>query len=383
MKTKIIAFVGVLLAIFLALAGGITSAFAAGGDDTPVIALATGINPTGPTQEQGAVGNSDAVKIADEAGRIGAHVLLTTSTADQTPTTAYNTKVTGAGPNDLIRKTHLKKAQRDLVDAVTTAQRSAPAHGRVDVLSSIRHLADSLHALPYHPPTSQVVLWGSAWQNTSELRLGDPITLGDSKATVDAIAQQGLLPKCAGWRVHLVGAAQTPDGPLDAQREVQLREFYRQLLARCGGRLVEWSPDRLISFPGSSTEVDQSSWSKKHQVMVALPSDVLFDSDHATLRPTAKKALDSIVTTLTRTYPAATADIDGYTASTPGGNPHTALQLSWARARAVTHYFQAHGINPTRLKTAGHGSQGPVASNQTEKGRQANRRVQVVINTVR
>ncbi|MFF4490507.1 OmpA family protein [Streptomyces sp. NPDC001544] len=381
MKAKILTLLGALMALLLALTSHTATAASTsrsaddGSNDTPVIGLVIGTNPTSHDAEWEKQQTADASTIAEEAGHSGAHVILNELTGSQAQTTMFNQQVAGDGPNELIKTTHRKKVQRDLKDAIISAQRAAPTRGRVDVLSSIRHLADNLHALPYHPRTTEIVLFGSGLQDTPPLQLTDPITLGDTTTTLDTLERQGMITECRGWNVHMVGATQTPDGPLDSLREVQLREMFRQLFHRCGGHLVEWSSDRLISFPGASTEVAPADWAKKHQVIVPLRAGVLFDGDRATLRTTARRDLDKAVATLTRTYPTAAVEVAGYAATVPGGSADKALALSWARARAVSQYLQSHGVSSSRLKTIGRGLQDPVASNSTEEGRQANRRV--------
>ncbi|MEU6071369.1 OmpA family protein [Streptomyces sp. NPDC047082] len=387
MKAKILTIVGTLLALLLALTGHAATAVSPpqsageGSDDTPVIGLVTGTNPTGHTAAWAKQQTTDASTIAEEAGRDGAHVVLNGLTSGQAQTTMFNQQVTGAGPNELIKTTHRKKVQRELKDAIISAQQAAPTRGRVDVLTSIRHLADNLHALPHHPRTTEIVLFGSGLQDTPPLQLTDPVTLGDTRTTLYTLERQGMIANCRGWNVHMVAATQTPDGPLDSLREVQLREMFRQLFHRCGGRLVEWSSDRLISFPGAGTEVAPADWVKKRQVIVPIRADVLFDGDRATLRTTARRDLDKAVAILTRTYPTATVEVAGYAATVPGGSADKALALSWARARAVSQYFSSHGVSPSRLKTIGRGLQDPVASNGTEEGRQANRRVVITCTT--
>jgi outer membrane protein OmpA-like peptidoglycan-associated protein len=54
-------------------------------------------------------------------------------------------------------------------------------------------------------------------------------------------------------------------------------------------------------------------------------------------------------------------------------------ELSDARANAVMSWLVSRGIDKSRLVARGYGSTRPVASNQTEEGRQQNRRVQLVI----
>jgi OmpA family len=155
-----------------------------------------------------------------------------------------------------------------------------------------------------------------------------------------------MIPDCRGRNVHMISAAQTPHGPLDSLREVQLRELFRQLFHRCGGRLLEWSSDRLISFPPAGTEVAPTGWVKKRQVIVPLRAGALLDGDSATLRPTPRRDLDKATGILTRTYPTATVEVAGYAATVPGGSADKALALSWARAQVVTQYFQSHGVRP-------------------------------------
>ncbi|MFF1306050.1 OmpA family protein [Streptomyces sp. NPDC058307] len=369
MKAKIITLVGVLLTMLLTLTSQPATAAAsadASGDETSVIGLVTGTASHANT--------ADAKMIAEDAGRSGAHVVLKNVTAGRAPATAFNKQVVGHGPNQLLKEIQRKKLQRELVRAVLSSQRNAPT-GRVDVLSGIRDLSDSLHALPHRPPITDVVLFGSGLQDTPPLKLTDPVALADPETTLSAVARQGMISECKGWRVHMVGAARTPTGALDSLREVQLRELFRQMFSRCGGRLVEWSSDSLLSLPGSGTEIARARWVKKHQVMVPLPAGVLFAGDSTVLRSTAQRDLARITTVLTRTYPAATAEVAGYAASVPGGSADKARDLSLARARAVSRYLQTQGVSPSRLKAVGRGISGAVASNRTEEGRRANRRV--------
>ncbi|MHB1277271.1 MAG: DUF5723 family protein [Bacteroidia bacterium] len=66
--------------------------------------------------------------------------------------------------------------------------------------------------------------------------------------------------------------------------------------------------------------------------------------------------------------------IAGHTDNT--GNPKKNEELSLARANAVRDYLATKGINPTRVKTEGFGSNRPVDTNDSPEGRQKNRRVE-------
>jgi outer membrane protein OmpA-like peptidoglycan-associated protein len=54
--------------------------------------------------------------------------------------------------------------------------------------------------------------------------------------------------------------------------------------------------------------------------------------------------------------------------------------LSEARAAAVANYLSTKNILSTRISFSGHGSEMPIASNDTNEGKQQNRRVEFTIN---
>lgn len=61
------------------------------------------------------------------------------------------------------------------------------------------------------------------------------------------------------------------------------------------------------------------------------------------------------------------------------GSEEVNMRISEQRARAVFNYLKAKGIKPSRMIAKGLGQSEPFASNDTEEGRQANRRVEVKI----
>lgn len=111
-------------------------------------------------------------------------------------------------------------------------------------------------------------------------------------------------------------------------------------------------------------------------LVVNLSSNILFSSGKATLKKEATSSLDETVQLL-KAYPANKVLIEGYTDAT--GQKAKNLQLSYDRAKAVYSYFVHKGIPAERLNAVGYGSDNPVASNKTAKGRAKNRRVKVII----
>ncbi len=135
----------------------------------------------------------------------------------------------------------------------------------------------------------------------------------------------------------------------------------------------------LTAFPTSRGEVAPATWTTTGTLIVPLPATVLFEPDLAVFRPGAREGLDQLVVLLTRTYPTATAEVAGYTATVDGGTQAGATALSQARAQAVTGYLTAHGVAGSRLSAVGRGDHDPVATNATEAGRALNRRVVVTL----
>ena len=114
-------------------------------------------------------------------------------------------------------------------------------------------------------------------------------------------------------------------------------------------------------------------------IAVDISTDILFDSGVARLSPAAGQALQRLAAALAP-WPNAVR-VEGHTDDRP---IHTAAfpsnwELSAARAASVVHLFMDHGIAPERLAVLGFGQYREVMPNTTAAGRNANRRVAVVI----
>ncbi len=110
---------------------------------------------------------------------------------------------------------------------------------------------------------------------------------------------------------------------------------------------------------------------------VTLSSLVLFDVNKYDLKDSAKEGLKQVVELL-RAYPTNALRISGYTDAT--GSEAYNQALSERRAQAVADYLVRIGkITMSRVKAVGYGKRRSVATNATEEGRQANRRVEIDI----
>jgi outer membrane protein OmpA-like peptidoglycan-associated protein len=110
------------------------------------------------------------------------------------------------------------------------------------------------------------------------------------------------------------------------------------------------------------------------QIMLVMPSNVTFDTNSAAIKPEFQRTLDEVASTLSQ-YEKTMVDVYGHTDST--GNDSINIPLSNNRAREVSSYLQGRGVNAARLGTQGFGASQPVASNTTESGKAANRRVEI------
>lgn len=107
-------------------------------------------------------------------------------------------------------------------------------------------------------------------------------------------------------------------------------------------------------------------------------SDVLFDFNKATLKPGAKEKLSKLAGVLLA-YPGnIRMEIEGHTDSV--GSHDYNQKLSESRAMSVRDYLLQAGVPAGKITAVhGFGETRPVASNDTDAGRQMNRRVEIII----
>jgi outer membrane protein OmpA-like peptidoglycan-associated protein len=115
---------------------------------------------------------------------------------------------------------------------------------------------------------------------------------------------------------------------------------------------------------------------KTDRGMIVTMGDVLFDTGRAELRSGGMQNLQRLGAFL-KAYPQRKAQIEGYTDSV--GNDASNLALSSRRAEAVMQALRSQGVDAGQMLAQGFGETHPVATNDEAAGRQANRRVEVVL----
>ena len=111
-------------------------------------------------------------------------------------------------------------------------------------------------------------------------------------------------------------------------------------------------------------------------LQVTFESGLLFGFDSDILRAGARDNLATFAKSLDK-YPGTDVLIVGHTDSV--GTDAYNMSLSARRAASAESYLVSRGVGITRLRSTGRGETEPIASNDSEAGRQKNRRVEVAI----
>ncbi len=111
-------------------------------------------------------------------------------------------------------------------------------------------------------------------------------------------------------------------------------------------------------------------------ITVTFASGLLFDFDSDVVRPEAASNLRNLAASLSK-YPGSDLLIVGHTDQVGAASYNQGL--SERRSASAANYLVGQGVRRTRIATRGMGETEPLESNDTELGRQRNRRVEVAI----
>jgi len=150
----------------------------------------------------------------------------------------------------------------------------------------------------------------------------------------------------------------------------------------CPDRDKDGVPDNVDHCPDVAGPMDNWGCPVYKKLVVKkdkleLKEKIQFAWDQAVLQEVSFPVLDEVVLALTDNK-GFRVRVEGHTSS-EGGDEHNQT-LSEKRAEAVLDYLVAHGIGKERLVSSGFGSSVPIDTNATSAGREANRRVEFVVN---
>jgi outer membrane protein OmpA-like peptidoglycan-associated protein len=116
-----------------------------------------------------------------------------------------------------------------------------------------------------------------------------------------------------------------------------------------------------------------------HVVRITMTNQTAFDTNSADIKPGFDSTMDKLAEVVVR-YAKTTLTVVGHTDNV-GSNEYN-QKLSERRAHAVAQHFEAKRVDPVRLAISGKGESAPIASNASDSGRQANRRVEIYVEPV-
>lgn len=122
----------------------------------------------------------------------------------------------------------------------------------------------------------------------------------------------------------------------------------------------------------------------KNRLTMTMVDKIIFPSGSTEISKEGKKVLDKVISIL-KDVKDKRIQVEGHTdnvkiVSDLKKRYPTNWELSTARATEVVRYLQeAGGINPILLSATGYGEYQPVAPNDTDEGKHANRRIEIVL----
>jgi chemotaxis protein MotB len=118
----------------------------------------------------------------------------------------------------------------------------------------------------------------------------------------------------------------------------------------------------------------------KNMLSVELAEQIFFDSGKAALKPGGKDVLKKVGEAL-KGYENKIIRVVGHTDNVPVKKSPFASNwdLSVARATTVVRFLQQVGVPPERMIASGRGEYDPITPNDSPKGRQKNRRIEIML----
>ncbi|KAB2970415.1 OmpA family protein [Zoogloea sp.] len=202
---------------------------------------------------------------------------------------------------------------------------------------------------------------------------------GDKSAEVDHLAylarQRTAIARETGTRKAAEQSVNNAEGARDKVRLAARTNEADMARQKLDGAQAATS-DALTRNRKLESELKALNAKPTPRGMVITIGDVLFATNSADLTPGGLRNLDKLAQFL-KDYPEKKALIEGFTDSV--GRDEYNLQLSVRRAGAVMNALVGKGIGSERLSTLGYGEAYPIADNNSNSGRQMNRRVEIIL----
>ena len=169
----------------------------------------------------------------------------------------------------------------------------------------------------------------------------------------------------------------------ELQRQVEELERQKSQLLNAGQQSQK-QYDALVANLSEQVQKGQLQVRRyKDMLTVDLAEQLFFDSGKATLKDSGKAVLKEVAAAM-QGYEDKAVRVVGHTDNVPIAKAWREVfpsnwELSAARATTVVRFLQEAGIEPERLIATGRAQYAPVAPNDSEDGRQKNRRIEITL----
>jgi len=196
-------------------------------------------------------------------------------------------------------------------------------------------------------------------RSINPIQVGEPVTAVNPGNVPDAIESPEQLP--GSGRVE-------EDEPKATTSEPQLPEEFRRISRRVEEQFADLVARDLISVQGNEEWLE-----------IELKSSLLFASGEATASAAARPIMQEMAAVVRDSE--LPIRVEGFTDDRPIATSiyPSNWELSSARAATIVKLLTEFGVGPTRLAAIGYGEFQPVARNDSEEGRAANRRVVLML----
>ena len=194
----------------------------------------------------------------------------------------------------------------------------------------------------------------------------DPYT-GEKKTTTTALG--ALIGAGAGAAIGMISGH-------DAKQRRQRALVGAGVGALAGGAVGNYMDRQENELRALMRDSGVTVTRKGEDIVLNMPGNITFRTGSADLNAQFFKVLDGVAQ-VAKKYDKTIIEIAGHTDNVGGTDFNR--QLSQRRASAVAQYLQSRGVAEQRIITAAGGEDHPIASNSTDQGRAANRRVEVTL----
>lgn len=214
---------------------------------------------------------------------------------------------------------------------------------------------------------------------------------GEAATPADAAAARLSLDRLAGVvaatshadvRAPRAPAAITPTAPASVvPAPVAVEPAPQDTTAAVESSLAQAAVDPAVVAPPATSSVAQGDGEARAGCQARLDaalaeSAIHFDVNSAVLAPESLPRLDALAG-IAAACPVFALRVEGHTDDT--GVEQLNASLAERRAQVVVDRLAEHGVARARLTAVGRGAADPVAANETEEGRQANRRIEIIV----